>query len=123
MSDIIEKDVKRIFDFYEEVSFEPHHYTVDKEWMAKHYMFLESIKDLSEEFHRKYSTLYNESHWRRIAFYQTELPEQFYEDFLDKFKSIAKSELIINNKVSIEFIKKHSEAFDTVVWGMVYANV
>jgi hypothetical protein len=116
MSDVVKIDVERVFNFYKTETEK----TITHEWMSCHALFLSHIKDLSEEFHRKYATFYKESHWDNIAFDQTELSEQFYEDFLNKFRPFAKSELIISKKISEEFIKKHLEDFDQECWSWVY---
>lgn len=119
MSDIIKYDEQRILKLYREDPTTK----INKSFFDSHYVFLESIEDLSEEFHRKYCSLYSAIHWSKIVPRQTNLSEQFYVDFLYKLNDRSKARLIIQKKLSEKSITKHIEHFTPEVWKWVYSNV
>jgi hypothetical protein len=126
------KDLKRCLAYYQS----DNNYYSDREyvdieefvyWLKVPHWFgnhLKVINDLSEDFIREFSQYWDcwmdEEPWKTVATHQTKLSEQFYEDFLHEFDKNVKVYLIHKGRISGEFIKKHSEAFDQEVWEKVY---
>jgi hypothetical protein len=121
----IKRDEERIKEYY------VRYYKVEREtmdwfsanWFNHYFLFLEEIPDLSEEFHRKYYSFYELTlHWGFVFFYQTNLSEQFYDDFFGNMVRLEDklSVIIRNNRVSSKWIEKNLYRIPPEVWNKVY---
>jgi hypothetical protein len=123
MSDVVKYDEQRILCYYKNNPQDLNMILTIEHILKNGYvLFLGQLEDLSEEFHRKYEPLYNQYHWNLMP-NQLKLSNQFYEEFFNEFNIFRKADLIRNNKVSEEFIKKYSRSFEPEIWKMVYLNV
>jgi hypothetical protein len=104
--------------------------TADPKWLIEDhiqgsgnegiYVFLVQIKDLSEEFHRKYSRFYKTIQWANVFCHQIKLSDKFYDDFFYKINVVGFVEIIKNNRVSSKWIEKNFYRIPPEVWVKVY---
>jgi hypothetical protein len=96
------------------------------DWFNRFFLFINDITDLSEEFHRKYSSFYKKTtHWYYVFFFQTQLSEQFYDDFFEKMAYVEDqlATIIRHNRVSSKWIEKNLHRIPDEVWKEVWTKV